>query len=92
MSGSLELLLEVEGNVAQLLLDVTDDFTLGRRVEGVAALHEVLDGELSEITVGEIDTEDGAEERETLVDGRRVGDTVTSSPESRTIPVVRPEA
>ena len=75
--GGLELLLEVEGDVAELLLDVADDFTLGGGVEGVAALHQVLDEELGEITAGKIDTEDGMRHGETFVDGDSVGDTVT---------------
>ena len=76
LSSGLELLLEVEGNVAQLLLDVTDNFTLGGGVEGVATLHEVLNEELSEVTAGEINTEDGVRKRETLVDGDGVSNTV----------------
>ena len=77
MCSSLQFLLKVEGDVAQLLLDITDDFTLRRGVELVAALGEVLDQELREVTAGQIDTEDGVRERETLVDRDGVGDTVT---------------
>ena len=40
--SGLHLLLEVEGDVAELLLDVADDFTLGGGGEGVAALGEDL--------------------------------------------------
>ena len=75
--GSLELLLEIEGDVAELLLDVTDDFTLSSGVEGITALHQVLDEELGEVTAGKIDTENRVGERETLVNGHGVGDTVT---------------
>ena len=77
MCSSLQFLLKVEGDVAQLLLDITDDFTLRRGVELVAALGEVLDQELREVTAGQIDTKDGVRERETLVDRDGVGDTIT---------------
>jgi hypothetical protein len=38
LAGSLDLLLEIKRNIAELLLDVTDNFALGRRREGVAPL------------------------------------------------------
>ena len=75
--SGLHLLLEVEGDVGELLLDVTDNFTLSRGVEGVATLHQVLDEELGEVTTSKIDTKDGVRERETLVDRNRVGNTIT---------------
>jgi hypothetical protein len=34
----LDLLLEIKRNIAELLLDVTDNFALGRRREGVTPL------------------------------------------------------
>ena len=40
--SGLHLLLEVEGDVGELLLDVTDDFTLGGGGEGVTTLSEDL--------------------------------------------------
>jgi hypothetical protein len=77
LNRSLELLLKVEGDVAELLLDVTDDFTLGGGGEGVPTLHQVLDEELGQVTAGKVETGDGVRERETLVDGHGVGDTIT---------------
>jgi hypothetical protein len=74
-SGHLSL--EVEGNVAKLLLDVTHDLTLGSGGEGVAALSEDLHEVISQITTGKIDTEDGVGKSITLVDGDSVGDTIT---------------
>lgn len=38
LGGGLDFLLEVEGDVAELLLDVTDNFTLSSGGEGVTAL------------------------------------------------------
>ena len=69
MCCGLKLLLEVEGDVAQLLLDVTVDFTPGGGVERVATLRQVLDEEIREITSSKVKTEDGVGWRETLVDG-----------------------
>ena len=77
LRGGLELLLKVEGAVAELLLDVTDDFSLGRGGEGVASLHEDLDEVLGEVSSGKVETENGVRERETLVNGHSVRDTVT---------------
>ena len=77
MGGGLEFLFEIEGDVTKLLLDISDNFTLGGSVEGVTALPQILDQVLGEITSGKIETEDGMRESETLVDGDSVGDTIT---------------
>lgn len=77
LSSGLELLLEVEGDVAKLLLDVADDFTLGGGGEGVPSLGQVLDQEIGEVTTSEIKTKDGVGEGETFVDGNSVGNTIT---------------
>lgn len=76
LAGSLDLLLEVEGNVAELLLDVTDNFTLGSRGESVAALGKNLHEVVGQVTASHVDTRDGVGKRETFVDGHNVGDTV----------------
>lgn len=75
--GSGHLLLEVEGDVAELLLDVTDDFTLGRGGEGVTALSEDLHEVVSQITSSQIETQDGVGESVSLVDGDGVGDSIS---------------
>ncbi|GMT10805.1 hypothetical protein PFISCL1PPCAC_2102, partial [Pristionchus fissidentatus] len=75
--GGGHLLLEVEGDVAELLLDVTDDFTLGRGGEGVTTLSEDLHEVVSQITSGQIETEDGVGESVSLVDGDGVGNSVS---------------
>lgn len=77
LAGSLDLLLKVERNVAELLLDVTDDFSLGRRREGVAALGKDLHEVVGQVTASHVDTRDGVGKSETLVDGNDVSDTVT---------------
>merc|ERR1712227_1100463 len=71
------LLLEVEGNIAELLLDVTDDLTLGGGGERVASLGEDLHQVVGELTSSKVKTDDGVGESITLVDGDTVGNTIT---------------
>merc|ERR1712177_50459 len=71
------LLLEVQGDVAELLLDVTDNLALGGGGEGVATLGEDLHEVVGELTASQVKTDDGVGESVTLVDGDTVGDTVT---------------
>ena len=71
------LLLEVQGNVAQLLLDVTNDFTLGSGGERVATLGQDLHQVVSQVTSSQIQTEDGVGKGITLVDGHGVRHTIT---------------
>merc|ERR1712186_21440 len=75
--GGGHLLLEVQGDVAELLLDVTDNLALGGGGEGVATLGEDLHQVVSEVTASQVETEGGVGESVTLVDGDSVGDTVT---------------
>lgn len=66
LGGRLHLLLKVEGDVAELLLDVTNDFTLGSRREGVAALHQDLDEVLRQVSASEVQSENGVGQRVAL--------------------------
>merc|ERR1719245_2417296 len=75
-SCSGHLLLEVQGDVAELLLDVTDNLPLGSGGEGVAPLGEDLHQVVGELTASQVQTDDGVGESVTLVDGDAVGDTV----------------
>lgn len=77
LSGSLEFLLKVEGDVTKLLLNVSNDFSLGRGGEEVTTLHENLDEVVGKVSTSKIDTEDSVGKGETFVDGDSVGDTVT---------------
>merc|ERR1712053_8456 len=65
------------GDVGELLLDVTDDFTLGGGGERVTTLGEDLHHVVGQITAGKIQTEDGVGKGITFVDGDGVGDTIT---------------
>ncbi|GIX62265.1 fumarate reductase [Babesia caballi] len=75
-SRGVHFLLEVQGNVAELLLDVTDNFLFGSRREGETALGQNLLHELREVAAGKVETHDGVRQGVTLVDGDGVGDTV----------------
>merc|ERR1712026_429896 len=76
-SGGGHLLLEVQGDVAELLLDVTDDLALSGGGEGVATLGEDLHKVVSEVTAGKVEPEDGVGKSVSLVDGDSVGHTIS---------------
>merc|ERR1711975_39391 len=65
------------GNIAQLLLDVTDNLSLGSGGEGVTSLGEDLHQVVGEFTSSEVKTEDGVGESITFIDGDSVGNTIT---------------
>merc|ERR1712114_102953 len=76
-SSSGHLLLEVKGNIAELLLDVTDNFTLSGGGERVASLGEDLHQVVGELTSSKVKTDNSVWKSITLVDVDSVGDTVT---------------
>merc|ERR1712061_141600 len=65
------------GNIAELLLDVTDNLTLSSGGERVTALSKDLHEVVGELTSSQVQTEDGMGESITLIDGDIVGDTIT---------------
>merc|ERR1711872_713634 len=71
------LLIEVQSDVAELLLDVTDNFTLGGGGEGVTTLSEDLHEVVSDVTAGQVQTGNGVGESVTLKDWDVVGDTIS---------------
>jgi len=71
------LLLEVKGDIAELLLDVTDNLTLSSGGERVAPLGEDLHEVVGQLTASQVQTEDGVGEGITFIDGDGVGDTIT---------------
>merc|ERR1712117_62100 len=71
------LLLKVEGNIAELLLDVTDNLTLSSGGERVTPLGEDLHEVVGKLTASQVKTEDGVGESITFIDGDGVGDTIT---------------
>jgi hypothetical protein len=76
-SSGLHLLLEVKSDIAELLLDVTDDFTLSGGGESVTTLSEDLHEVVSKITTSKIETEDSVWKSITFVDWDGVGNTIT---------------
>merc|ERR1712149_153058 len=70
------LLLEVKGDVAELLLDVTDNLTLSGGGERVAPLGEDLHEVVGQLTASQVQTEDGMGEGITFIDGDSVGNTI----------------
>merc|ERR1719438_407851 len=76
-SSSGHFLLEVKGNIAELLLDVTDNFPLSSGGERVTTLSQDLHEVVGELTASQVQTEDGMGESITLIDGDGVGDTIT---------------
>merc|ERR1712039_700620 len=69
-------LLEVKGNIAELLLDVTDNLTLSGSGERVTTLSEDLHEVIGELTASQVQTEDGMGKSITFIDGDVVGDTI----------------
>merc|ERR1712179_735792 len=74
--GGGHLLLEVESDVAELLLDVADDLTLGGGDERVSSLGHDLHEVVGQVASGQVETQDGVGEGVTLIDGDGVGDTI----------------
>ena len=77
LGGELHLLVEVKGNVSELLLNVPDNLTLGGGGEGVSALGHDLHHVVSEVATGKVETDNGVGEGISLVNGDSVGDSVS---------------
>merc|ERR1719479_373942 len=71
------LLLEVKGDIAELLLDVTDNLTLSSGGERVAPLGEDLHEVVSQLTASQVQTEDSVGEGITFINWDSVGNTIT---------------
>merc|ERR1711942_324455 len=76
-SSSGHLLFKVKSNIAELLLDVTDDLTLSGGGERVATLSEDLHQVVGELTSSKVKTNDGVGKGITFIDGDTVGDTIS---------------
>jgi hypothetical protein len=76
-SSSGHFLLEVEGNIAKLLLDVPDNLALSSGGERVSTLGEDLHQVVGELTASQVQTEDGMGKSITFIDGDSVGDTIS---------------
>merc|ERR1719154_588795 len=76
-SSSGHLLLKVKSNIAELLLDVTDDLTLSSGGERVATLSEDLHQVVGKFTSSKIKTNNGMWKGITFIDGDTMGDTIS---------------
>merc|ERR1711892_1329461 len=76
-SSSGHLLPEVKGNIAKLLLDVTDNLPLSSGGERVATLSQDLHEVVGQLTASQVETDNGVGEGITFINGDTVGDTVT---------------
>merc|ERR1719354_903418 len=76
-SSGLHLLFEVEGDVAELLLDISDDFPFGGGGERVATLGQDLGKVVGQISASQIQTHDGVGKGITFIDGYSVGNTIS---------------
>merc|ERR1712088_1180771 len=70
-------LLEVKGNIAKLLLDVTDNLALSGGGERITTLGEDLHEVVGKLTASQVQTEDGMGKGITFIDGHVVGDTIS---------------
>merc|ERR1719290_590694 len=75
-SSSGHLLFKVQSNIAELLLDVSDNLTLSSGGERVATLSEDLHQVVGELTSSKVKTDDGVGKGITFIDGDTVGDTI----------------
>merc|ERR1740128_277855 len=76
-SGSGHFLLKVKSNIAELLLDVTDNLTLSSGGERVATLSEDLHQVVGQFTSSKVKTDNGMGKGITFIDGDTVGDTIS---------------
>merc|ERR1711894_455877 len=76
-SSSGHLLLKVKSNIAELLLDVTDNLTLSSGGEGVATLSEDLHQIVGELTSSKIKAHNSMREGITFIDRDPMRDTIS---------------
>merc|ERR1712119_233738 len=76
-SGSGHFLFKVKGNIAELLLDVTDNLTFSSGGERVATLSEDLHQVVGELTSSKVKTDNGMGKGITFIDRDSMGDTIT---------------
>merc|ERR1711971_695109 len=75
--GIRHFLFKVKCNIAELFLDVTDNFPFSCGGKAIASLSKDLHQVVSEVTAGQVQPEDGMGQGITFVDGYCVRDTIT---------------
>jgi len=76
-SSSGHFLFEVEGDVAEFFLDISDNFSFSGGGEGVTSFGEDLHEVISKISSCEVESEDSVGEGISFVDGDSVSDTIS---------------
>merc|ERR1719452_121116 len=76
-SGSGHFLLKVKSNIAELLLDVTDNFALSSGGERVATFSEDLHQVVGQLTASKVKTDNGMGKGITFIDWDTMGDTIS---------------
>mmetsp|Transcript_2751 Transcript_2751/g.1905 ORF Transcript_2751/g.1905 Transcript_2751/m.1905 type:complete len:295 (+) Transcript_2751:509-1393(+) len=77
LRGSLHFSIEIKSNIGELLLDITNNFTLSSGGEGVTALGQDLHEVISQVTASQVQTNDSMRKSVTFVDRNSVGNTIT---------------
>ncbi|KAH3665288.1 hypothetical protein OGATHE_004103 [Ogataea polymorpha] len=77
LGRSLQLLVKVKSHVTELLFDVSDNFSFGSGGERVTSLRKNLHQVVSQVSTGQVDSQNGVWERETSIDWNNVRNTVT---------------
>merc|ERR1711862_377275 len=77
-SGGGHFLLKVQSNIAELLLDISDNFTFSSGGERVASLSEDFHKVIGQVTASQVQPEDGMGQGITFIDGDSVGNTITT--------------
>merc|ERR1739838_351584 len=76
-SSSGHFLLKVKSNIAELLLYVTDNFTLSSGGEGIAAFSEDLHQVVGQFTTSKVKTDNSMGKSITFIDWNTMGDTIS---------------
>merc|ERR1719310_680624 len=76
LAGLLHFSVEVQGDKAELLLDVPNDFTLSSRGERVTTFCKNLHHVFSQVASSEVQAQDGVGQRIALVDWHSVRNTI----------------
>jgi len=77
-SSGLHLLVEVKGDVGQLLLNISDDFSLGSGGERVTSLGQDLHQVIGKITSSQVKSDNGVWKSISLIDRNGVGNTISN--------------
>jgi hypothetical protein len=72
-----EFITIVIGNIAELFLDISDDFSFSRGGHFITSFREDLDEVISDISTSKVHSENGMRKSISFIDGHGVSDTIT---------------